>query len=95
MRMAVVALLLGAGAPAGAQGVLDQCRAGCAALPRDDRPRVLACLQRCGVAVQQPARGRLTQGSGYGRPATLPAAPHVPQPSGPRPGRFRTRAAAG
>jgi hypothetical protein len=95
MRLAITALLLAVAAPAGAQGVPDQCRAGCAALPRDDRPRVLACLQRCGVAVQQPARGRLTQGSGYGRPAVLPVAPPMAQPAGPLPNRFRTRAAAG
>jgi hypothetical protein len=36
-------------------------------MPRDDRIRLLACLQRCGVAVQQPANGRLTAGTGYGR----------------------------
>jgi hypothetical protein len=73
-----------ASAPADAAGL--QCRATCAAGPRDDRARLLACLQRCGVTVQSaaPARTiaatpRLTQGSGYGkRVAGLPT-PTAPQ----------------
>ncbi len=67
---AALVLALGLPAPAWAQ---DACRAACGALPRDDRPRLLACLQRCGVAVQQPTQGRLVAGTGYGRRAAAPA----------------------
>ncbi len=66
LALPILAVLSVAG-PALGQVSGDQCRAACATLPRDDRIRLLACLQRCGVAVQQPANGRLTAGTGYGR----------------------------
>jgi hypothetical protein len=68
-----------------------QCRAACAAGPRDDRARLLACLQRCGVAVQQTTsqgrhgtrerrpQARLTQGSGLGRRVQALPTPNAPQ----------------
>lgn len=70
-----------------------QCRATCAAGPREDRARLLACLQRCGVAVQQAPRqtrgqpqarqeqARLTQGSGLGRRVQALPTPNAPQDS--------------
>jgi len=65
-------------APATAQSPAElQCRAVCGAMPRDDRARLLACLSRCGVAVQgataQPARGQPARGQAT-RQQTTPAA---------------------
>ncbi|MGG5807910.1 DUF4189 domain-containing protein [Falsiroseomonas sp. CW058] len=76
-------VLAGIAAPraASAQVAGEQCRATCAAMPRDDRARLLACLQRCGVAVQQAPQGRLVATSGYGRRTTLPVV--APQPVAP------------
>jgi hypothetical protein len=76
MRLSVPILAMLAVTPqAEAQVMGEQCRATCAAMPRDDRVALLACLRRCGVQVQTPAGGRLTAGSGYGRRTTLPLAP--------------------
>jgi len=67
--LVILASLLAA-SPALAQSPAEQqCRATCAAMPRDDRARLLACLSRCGVAVQgaqgqthvQPARSNARQ----------------------------------
>jgi len=60
--LAALAFAMGlfAATPVAAQSPAEmQCRATCGAMPRDDRTRLLACLQRCGVVVQgataQPA----------------------------------------
>lgn len=68
-----------------------RCRAACAAGPHDDRGRLLACLQGCGVAVQRPprqARGgagsrqqqaRLSHGTGLGRQLRTLPMPTAPE----------------
>lgn len=76
----LVAVMLGMPLrPADAQAA-EQCRAACGAMPRDDRQRLLSCLQRCGVAVQLPAQGRLAPNVGYGRRTTLPVVPDATAP---------------
>jgi hypothetical protein len=100
--LALLAFLAGvfAALPAAAQTAAEmQCRATCAAGPREDRARLLMCLQRCGVAVQQanarpnaPTQPRLVQGSGYGRPvsgAALPVAMVTPAQPAAAPGNPR------